>query len=263
MSEAEQPLLVARMGFVSRITLNRPDAINAFNDPLRQAFKTTVRQLEEDDNTRVIVLCGAGPRGFCAGADVKEGRRIGTPVAERRRLVPASWIEVLDECSKPTIAAVHGICYGGGMELALACDIRMAASDARFGLPETRLGLIPGGGGTQRLSRLIGLGPALDMVLSADRIDAQRAYELGLVTRLSPDRETLEVDAMALAASMAERPPAALAYAKEAMVEGFSSDLRGGLRLEKALFALLMGTQDRVEAADAFRDKRLPVFKGE
>lgn len=254
--------MVARVGLVSRITLNRPDAINAFNEPLRQAFKTTVRQLEEDENTRVIVLCGAGARGFCAGADVKEGRQIGSPVAERRRLVPTSWIEVLDECTKPTIAAVHGICYGGGLELALACDIRMAASDAKFGLTETRLGLIPGGGGTQRLSRLIGLGPALDLVLTADRIDAQRAYELGLVTRLSADREALVNEAMALAASMAERPPAALAYAKEAMVEGYSTDLRSGLRLEKALFALLMGTQDRIEAAEAFKDKRQPVFKG-
>ncbi|MDR7101106.1 enoyl-CoA hydratase-related protein [Croceicoccus sp. BE223] len=263
MTEAQQPLLVTRQGFVSTIMLNRPESINAFNDAMRGAFRETVRQLEADEDTRVIVLCGAGERGFCAGADVKEGRTVGGPVAERRRLVPNSWIEVLDECTKPTIAAVHGVCYGGGLELALACDIRMAARDARFGLTETRLGLIPGGGGTQRLSRLIGLGPALDLVLTADRIDASRAYELGLVTRLSPDREALEGDAMALATAMAERPPAALAYAKEAMIEGYSADLRGGLRLEKALFALLMGTRDRREAAEAFRDKRSPVFKGE
>jgi enoyl-CoA hydratase/carnithine racemase len=262
MSDEGNPLLVSRTGHVAKITLNRPSSINAFNEPLRQAFKATVSQLKHDDDIRVIVLCGAGERGFCAGADMKEERQIGSPVEERRRIVPASWIEMLDECTKPTIAAVHGICLGGGMELALACDIRIASADAHFGLTETRLGLIPGGGGTQRLSRLIGLGPALDLVLTASRVDAQRAYELGLVTRLSADRKTLLDEAMELAASLAERPPAALAYAKEAMVEGFSTDLRSGLRLEKALFALLLGTRDRVEAAEAFKGKRKPVFTG-
>ena len=131
--------------------------------------------------------------------------------AERRLLVPSSWIESLDEVTKPVIAAIHGVCFGGGMELALACDIRMASADARFALTETRLGLIPGGGGTQRLPRLIGLGPALDLLLSADRIDAKRAHQLGIVTRVSPDRDALMTEALALAEAIAERPPAAIA----------------------------------------------------
>jgi enoyl-CoA hydratase/carnithine racemase len=255
--------MVALRGHVAHITLNRPDVINAFNDSMRLAFRRIVEDLESDAEVRVILLSGAGERGFCAGADVKEGRVFESPVAERRRLVPASWIEALDNVTKPTIVAIHGICFGGGMELALACDIRMASSNARFGLTETRLGLIPGGGGTQRLSRLIGLGPALDLLLSAERIDAARAYELGIVTRLSADPASLLDEANDLAAAIAERPPAALAYAKEAMLEGYGRDLRSGLRLEKALFALLMGTQDRIEAAEAFKAKRKPAFSGQ
>lgn len=261
MTESE-PLLVSRSGHVAHLSLNRPDSINAFNDELRSAFRKTVCELQSDDDVRVLLVSGRGPRGFCAGADVKEARSIGTPVKERQRLIPASWIEVLDEVTKPVIAAIHGICFGGGMELALACDIRIAAPSARFGLTETRLGLIPGGGGTQRLTRLIGLGPALDLLLSADRIDARRAYELNIVTRLSADDDTLIVDALALAAEIASRPPAAVAYCKEAAIEGHGQDLRGGLRLEKALFALLMGTDDRKEAASAFKEKREPAFKG-
>jgi len=263
MVDAVEPILVSRADHVAQVTLNRPDVINAFNDPMRQAFERVVRELEADTDVRAIVISGAGERGFCAGADVKEGRTFESAIAERRRLVPASWIEVLDTVTKPTIAAIHGACFGGGMELALACDIRMASQDARLGLTETRLGLIPGGGGTQRLSRLIGLGPALDLLLSADKIDATRAYELGIVTRLSPDRTALLEAAATLAAAIAERPPAALAFAKEAAIEGHGSDLRGGLRLEKALFAMLMGTEDRREAAEAFKAKRKPAFKGQ
>lgn len=262
MTQATGPLLVSHHGPVARVTFNRPEAINAFNDAQRRAFREAILDLSADDAVRVILIDGAGERGFSAGADVKEARAAATPIEERNRLVPASWIEVLDQVAKPTIAAVHGACFGGGMEVALACDIRMASATARFGLTETRLGLIPGGGGTQRLARLVGLGPALDLLLTAERIDAARAYELGIVTRLSADDEALATDSLALAAAIAERPPAALAFAKEAASAGFGKDLSSGLRLEKALFALLMGTEDRREAAEAFKDKRKPVFKG-
>lgn len=211
---------------------------------------------------RAIVIDGAGSRGFCSGADVNEKRGIGSPISERERLTPSSWIEVLDQVTKPVIAALHGYCFGGGLEIALACDIRLASRDLQLGLTETRLGLIPGGGGTQRLPRLIGLGPALDLLISAERIDAERAYQLGILTRLSADKDAVLADAMKLAAQIAARPPAAIAFAKEAAIEGLSSDLRGGLRLEKALFALLMGTEDREEAAAAFSEKRPPIFTG-
>lgn len=244
------------------ITLNRPKVKNAISTVTMGEIMDAAAKAEADETVLAVVITG-GPEYFAAGADLNDALAIDTT---RERLdYFRRWHRLcaaLENLDKPVIAAIEGFCITGGLELALACDIRMAASDAKFGLTETRLGLIPGGGGTQRLSRLIGLGPALDLVLTADRIDAQRAYELGLVTRLSADREALVNEAMALAASMAERPPAALAYAKEAMVEGYSTDLRSGLRLEKALFALLMGTQDRIEAAEAFKDKRQPVFKG-
>ena len=262
MIESTETILVSREGAVARVTLNRPDVINAFNNAMRAEFPRIIRALQADEEVRAIVIHGAGDRGFCAGADVKEKRQIGSPVVEEReRLTPSSWIEVLDEVTKPVIAALHGFCFGGGVEIALACDIRMASNDLKIGLTETRLGLIPGGG-TQRATRLIGLGPALDLLITAERIDAERAYQLGLVTRLAADKDALLDAAMALASLIASRPPAAIAFAKEAAIDGLSSDLRGGLRLEKALFALLMGTEDRKEAAAAFAEKRDPHFLG-
>lgn len=256
-------LLLELSDGVARVTFNRPDQINAFNEDIRQSFPVLLAALEQDPEVRAIVLCGAGDRGFCAGADIKEARKIGSLVSERRRLMPHSWIESLDRVSKPVIAAIHGICFGGGMEIALACDIRIASRDARFGLTETALGLIPGGGGTQRLPRLIGLGPALDLLLSAEKITADEAHRLGIVTRLADDREDVISRAMALAAIIAARPPTAIAYCKEAAVGGVHLDLASGLRLEKSLFTLLMGTSDRAEAATAFREKRPPNFTGD
>lgn len=160
------------------------------------------------------------------------------------------------------IAALHGYCLGGGLELALACDIRIAAPGAQFGLPETGLGLIPGGGGTQRLPRVIGLGRAMDLLLSGDRIDAQEALRIGLVSRLVADRDALLGEARALAGRIAARPPTATAYAKEAARNGIEMDLQAGLTLEKTLFSLLMSTSDRAEAALAFKEKRAPRFTG-
>src|SRR3546814_591293 len=148
---------------------------------------------------RSIVLCGAGDRGFCAGADIKESRGNATGVGARKRLMPASWIEALDQVAKPIIAAIHGACMGGGMELALACDLRIAAENARFALPETKLGLLPGGGGTQRLPRLIGLARALDMLISGKTIDAALALEWGIVTRVAGSAQEALDQAIALA----------------------------------------------------------------
>ncbi len=255
-------LLVEQHGAVAQVSFNRPDQINAFNEDIRQSFPQLLAAIERDSEIRAVVLCGAGERGFCAGADIKEGRQIGSLISERRRFMPHSWIEALDQVSKPVIAAIHGICFGGGMEIALACDIRIASRDACFGLTETALGLIPGGGGTQRLLRLIGLGPALDLLLSAEKIPAEEAHRLGIVTRLAEDHDDVIAKALALAATIAARPPAAVAYCKEAAIGGAHLDLASGLRLEKSLFTLLMGTSDRAEAAAAFREKRNPNFTG-
>lgn len=255
-------LLVEKKGHVAIVTLNRPEVVNAFNDVVRTHFPRIMQALEADQDVRAVVICGAGDRGFCAGADIKEHRETGTGVYERRRLMPTTWIEALDRVSKPVIAAIHGICLGGGLELALACDIRVAARDAKFGLPETALGLIPGGGGTQRLPRLIGMSRALEILLTGEKFDAEQAYRIGLVSRIADNRDEAIATAIGVAELIASRPPAAIAYAKEAALAGISTDLATGLRIEKSLFALLRNTDDRIEAAAAFREKRAPRFTG-
>ena len=262
MTSPNDVLLLELHEKVAVVTLNRPEVGNAFNEAIRLGLPAMLEQLDQDDACAAILLTGAGERGFCAGADIKEGRTVGTSVQERRRLQNNAWIDRVARISKPVVAALHGYCLGGGLELALACDIRIAAPGAQFGLPETGLGLIPGGGGTQRLPRLIGLGRAMDMMLTGERIDAQEALRIGLVSRLSADRGTLLAEGRAIAQRIASRPPTATAYAKEAARAGIEMDLQAGLTLEKTLFSLLMSTTDRAEAALAFKEKRPPRFTG-
>jgi enoyl-CoA hydratase/carnithine racemase len=249
-------------GKVAQVTLNRPQVGNAFNDAIRNELPRLLEALDGDDSCSAIILNGAGERGFCVGADIKESRTIGSSVQERRRLKDNAWIDRIASLSKPLVAAIHGYCLGGGLELALACDLRIAAPGAVFGLPETGLGLIPGGGGTQRLPRLIGLGRAMDLLLTGDRVSSEEALRTGLVTRVASNADNLVAEALAVAARIAARPPTATAYAKEAAKTGLEIDLQAGLTLEKTLFALLMSTTDRAEAAAAFRDKREPRFTG-
>lgn len=262
MSDSPAPILLDMHDKVALVTLNRPEVGNAFNDAIRTGLPDLLERLDRDDACAAIVLRGAGERGFCAGADIKEGRTIGTSVQERRRLLGNAWIDRVGRIAKPIVAALHGYCLGGGLELALACDLRIAAAGAQFGLPETGLGLIPGGGGTQRLPRLIGMGRAMDMMLTGERINAEEALRIGLVSRLAPDNAALATEALAVATRIAARPPTATAYAKEAARAGIEMDLQAGLTLEKTLFSLLMSTTDRAEAALAFKEKRAPRFTG-
>jgi enoyl-CoA hydratase/carnithine racemase len=255
-------ILLTTHAKVALVTLNRPQVGNAFNDAIRTELPRLIEALDGDDTYAAMVITGAGERGFCVGADIKESRTIGTSVQERRRMNGNAWIDRVAGRSKPLIAAIHGFCLGGGLELALACDVRIAAPGAVFGLPETGLGLIPGGGGTQRLPRVIGLGRALDMILTGDRVNSDEALRIGLVTRMTSGVDTLVAEALAVAARIAVRPPTASAYAKEAAKSGLEMDLQAGLNLEKTLFSLLMSTADRAEAAAAFRDKREPRFTG-
>jgi enoyl-CoA hydratase/carnithine racemase len=168
----------------------------------------------------------------------------------------APWIESLDRVSKPVIASIYGYCFGGGLELALACDIRIASADALFSLPETGLGLIPGGGGTQRLPRLIGLAKALDLLITGDRVDAAEALRCGLITRLVAEREALAQETEALAKRIAARPAVATRYVKEAARAGMDLDLKAGFRVERDLFSLLLSTEERLAAAAAFKNKQ-------
>jgi enoyl-CoA hydratase/carnithine racemase len=257
--KAKPAIDVAASNGVAWVTLNRPAVINAVNDEVRNGLAENLARLDSDDDIRVIVLRGAGERGFCVGADIKEMRGPECLSTIRRRMVKPTWIEALDRVSKVTIASIHGFCLGGGMELALACDIRVASGDARFALPEINLGLIPGGGGTQRLPHLIGAGRALEMMLTADRIDAADALRVGLITRLWDTHEALAAGTAELAGKIAAKPPLALRYLKEAARCARDLSLGEGLRLEKDLFTMLMGTEERMAASAAFRARSGPT----
>jgi enoyl-CoA hydratase len=260
MTEGAAPVLRTTVGAIGCVTLNRPTQINAVNDAIRIGLSDLLAELDGDSAVRVIVLNGAGPRGFCAGADITEQRGAETALEAHRRLSLRRWIEAVAAVRKPVIAAVHGACLGGGLELALACDIRIAAPDARFALPEVKLGLIPGGGGTQRLVHLVGLGRALDLLFTGDSLDASEALRMGLVSRLATSNASLQDEVMALAEKIAALPPCAVSFVKEAAVAAV--DVTAGLKLERALFGLLLTSEDRVEAAAAFREKRAAVFTG-
>ena len=252
---AQASVEVQTRGTIGWITLNRPTTINAINDSMRQLLPAALAALNDDDSVRVIVLRGAGERGFCAGADLKEKPAVGHGPGPAQ---PA-WIDAFDQIAKPLIAAIHGYCLGGGLEIALSCDLRIASADAVFALPETGLGLIPGGGGTQRLPRLIGLGRSLDLLVTGERIDAAKALEWGLITRLVATRDALAAESAALAAHIAARPPLATRDVKQAVRKGLELGLDAGLALERALFSELLSGDERREAVAAFREKRTPA----
>lgn len=246
---------------IAWVTLNRPEARNAMNAATRAQLAAAMRAAEADERVRAIVLRGAGEHGFCAGADIKEFVEHPDPNGFRNNRGFDSWIKPFDEARKPILASIHGHCLGGGLEVALACDMRIAAEDAVFALPETGLGVITGVGGSQRLPRVVGMGAALDMILTGERIAAPRALAMGLVSRVVP-RADLAGATRELAARLAARPPLAMAYAKEAVRAALDLPLRDGMKLEVDLSALLLNTEDRLEAARAFREKRAPEFKG-
>lgn len=245
------------------VVLTRPGQINAINDDIRVGVPQALALLQLDPAIRVIVIRGEGERGFCAGADIKERRGPETSLQVRQRMQNVRWIEALDAVTKPVIAAIHGYCMGGGLELVLACDIRFATPNAIFALPETGLGLIPGGGGTQRLSRVVAPGQALDMLLTGDRMDAEQAQRIGLVSRLATDNGTLVEEVRAFAQRIGNKPPTASAFVKQAARAALQLDLKSGLDLELDLFALLAPTKDAREAALAFSERREPRFTGE
>jgi enoyl-CoA hydratase/carnithine racemase len=251
-----------RDGHIAIITLARPEALNAIDDSIRTGIVAACGSANADREVRVVLIRADGERAFSVGADVKEQRPAGTQIAARRLEPERDYPTAIAGIAKPVIAAIHGFCLGGGLEIALACDIRIASADASFALPEVNLGLIPGAGGTQRLPRLIGLGRALHMMLSGERIDARKALDYGLVTHVVADRGALDAAAVVLARAIAAKPPLALAFLKEAVHSGLDERLNSGLVLERDLFTLLLQTEDRLEALDAFKTKREPTFRG-
>ena len=254
-------VLLDRDGPVATVTLNRPAAMNAIDGAVREQLPACLLQADRDPAIRAIVLRGAEGRAFCAGADVKEFAPIESLSAYRAERVHDHWVAVFERIGKPVIAAIHGFCLGGGLEIALACDIRIATDNAEFALPELTHGFMPGAGGTQRLQRLVGLGRAMDMMLTGQRVAAEEACRIGLVTRVVP-RAMLGETAAALAAAIAARAPLAAMAIKEVLYRGADLDLRAGMRLELDLLTLLLGTDDRQEAVAAGREKRQPMFQG-
>lgn len=246
---------------VATITLNRPDVHNAMNERMREELTACFGELSASDDARVIVVTGAGERAFSAGADIREFVAPQVPTRFRESRKRGDFRSVMDRCPQAIIAAIRGYAFGGGLELALACDLRIAGEDARLGLTEIDLAIIPGGGGTQRLPRLVGRGRALEMILSGARIDAREALRIGLVERVVPAAEVL-ASALELAKTLAAKAPVALRYAKEAVVKGLELPLADGLRLEHDLATLLRTTEDRIEGAKAFLEKRKPRFTG-
>jgi enoyl-CoA hydratase len=254
-------IIVERQDHVATITLNRPDVLNAQNNPMRQELLAAFSALRQDDDVRAIVVTGAGERAFSAGADIREFLEPPPPTEFRERRKRLDYRGEMDRCPQPIIAAIRGFALGGGLELALACDIRIAAEDAQLGLTEINLAIIPGGGGTQRLPRLVGRGKALEMILTGARVPAAEALRIGLVERVVPVAELMPA-AQALARTIADKAPVALRYAKEAVVSGLGLPLADGLRLEGDLSTLLRTTEDRVEGARAFVEKRKPRWSG-
>lgn len=247
-------------GGIATITLNRPP-VNPLNSQVFNELARAAGDLEADKGVRAVIITGSGEKAFAAGADINEMKDL-TPV-EMYGFCQASTAayNAIENLSKPTIAAVNGLALGGGCELALACDLRLAADTAKFGLPEINLGIIPGGGGPQRLPRLIGAGRAKELMYLGDMIDAARAEMYGLVNRVVPAGQ-LMAEAVALAGRLAGKPPVALSMIKSAVNTGLNIDLPSALEYGVKCFIVAFASEDRKEGLSAFAEKRKPSFSG-
>jgi enoyl-CoA hydratase/carnithine racemase len=250
-----EPVRYERRESIAWIILNRREVLNALSRATRHAIPTALAHAAADDEVAAVVITGAGGRSFSVGADISEFNGPLAPSADETTGAALRWHEAPSHCPKPVIAAINGLCLGGGLELALACDLRICASRATFALPEVSLGVVPGAGGTQRLARVVGAGHALAMILTGDRIDAAEAHRIGLVSWVVPDAE-LEAEAQSLAVRIAGHGRLALECAKAAVYRGLDVGLDAGLALEAELNARVMGTDEQVDRATAFTKRR-------
>ncbi|HEX2222804.1 MAG TPA: enoyl-CoA hydratase-related protein [Thermoanaerobaculia bacterium] len=257
---SEKTILMEKEGRVAILTVNRPDKLNALNDQVREDLLEILGQIEHDDGVGVVVITGSGEKSFIAGADIGEfaGR---SPFDQRHAMRSPRIFDVMASFPKPVIAMINGFCLGGGCELAMSCDLRVASEKARFGQPEINLGLIPGGGGTQRLPRLVGLGNALRLILTGDMIGAAEAKDMGLVEMIVPHEE-LRAKTLELANKMASKSPLTLKVAKEAVRASQRLAIEEGILYERDLFCLCFSSADKEEGVKAFLEKRQAEWTG-
>ena len=253
-------VLLEREGRVAILTINRPDKLNALNNEVRDLTLQYLEEIEGDDSVGVVVITGAGEKAFIAGADISEfeGR---SPFDQREAMRFPRVFDIMANFPKPVIAMINGFCLGGGCELSMSCDIRIASDRARLGQPEINLGLIPGGGGTQRLPRLVGLGQAMKIILTGDMISAEEALRIGLVDEVVPHEELREAT-LKLASKIASKSPLTIRVAKEAMRASERVSIEDGIHYERDLFCLCFSTEDKKEGVEAFLAKRRAEWKG-
>ena len=247
---------------IVKLTINRPEVRNALNAATRQELRNAIGEIEKDGNVRVVIITGAGEKAFISGADITAFKDA-TPIMmeESASTLGQQLFSDIENLSVPVIAMINGFCLGGGLELAMCCDIRIASENARFGQPEINVGILPGGGGTQRLPRLIGWGRAKELIYTGRIIEATEAEKLGVVDKVVPP-ERLEEEVKQLAETIAGKSPLIIKLVKKAINKGMYTDLAAGLAYEKANFALCFATEDRIEGVTAFLEKRKPQFKG-
>jgi len=257
----DKVLLVEERDGIAILTLNRAEVMNSFNFALLHALKEQIEALKFNTSIRVIIITGSGPKAFCAGADLKERTTYSESQVKTFIFTIRNLFTSIELLNKPVIAAINGVALGGGTELALACDIRIASMNALMGLTETRLAIIPGAGGTQRLPRLIGRGKAKELIFTGRRVDAQEALQIGLVNQICEQASLLD-ECLKMAAMICEAGPIAIEQAKYAINYGLETDLHTGLGIESNAYWLTIPTEDRLEGLAAFQEKRKPVYKG-
>ena len=254
-------VLYEKKGAIAYVTLNRPKVLNALNQQTWEDLRAAFEDAREDAEVRGVILTGAGDKAFIAGADIGELANVTAVEAQKSSSYGQGVLDLIEDLGKPVVAAVNGFALGGGCETAMACTIRVASENAKFGQPEVKLGVIPGGGGTQRLPRLVGKGRALQLILSGEMIDAQEAYRIGLVNEVVP-AVYLITRAEAILKQIFANAPIAVKFSLEAVNKGLETSLAEGLSLEAALFGLCAVTEDKKEGTQAFLQKRAAQFQG-